>query len=256
MTGERDTTVVRSELHEKYGIEEVVVIPAECVKGCPEPFEATAIRDENGEICDFDWQGFHAQFRPMLRADAEYNHEVRQIIPYVVVANGEGQSMKVFGYRRLDKSGEGRLVGKLSIGIGGHLTRKDMQEYIEYLRLVMTIPELRDRYNPNHTGCWVGAMREFEEELGKDASSKIGNFQNIGFLNDKSDDVGRDHFGVVYMFHMNNEDIAVAEPENIEGRWYTVEELTEAYYEMENWSQILMDYVIMELVRRDSDNAN
>ena len=55
------------------------------------------------------------------RPEAEQDPGYRQIIPYVLLCRGE----KVFATRRLNKGGEARLHGKVSVGIGGHINPVD-----------------------------------------------------------------------------------------------------------------------------------
>ena len=59
------------------------------------------------------------EFRP--RPEMEQDPSYRQIIPYVAVTRGD----EVFATRRLDKGGEARLHGRLSLGVGGHIERAD-----------------------------------------------------------------------------------------------------------------------------------
>ncbi|MBM3891417.1 MAG: hypothetical protein FJ388_20075, partial [Verrucomicrobia bacterium] len=56
-----------------------------------------------------------------LRAEAETDPSFKQIIPYVVITDGE----RVLHYVRGKKAGEQRLVAKGSIGIGGHINDED-----------------------------------------------------------------------------------------------------------------------------------
>ena len=51
----------------------------------------------------------------MPRAEAEGQPAFKQIIPYVILRQGD----KIFVTRRLNKGGEARLHGKISIGVGG-----------------------------------------------------------------------------------------------------------------------------------------
>ncbi|MEG1686418.1 MAG: hypothetical protein RR276_00900, partial [Angelakisella sp.] len=57
----------------------------------------------------------HHEFIP--RPEAENDPTRKQIIPYVVLCRGS----EVFATRRLNKGGEARLHGLLSLGIGGHI---------------------------------------------------------------------------------------------------------------------------------------
>ena len=61
------------------------------------------------------------------RAYAERTPTLKQVIPYTVVVSGDGG---VFLTKRLPQGGESRLVGKLSIGIGGHINPVDHGDII------------------------------------------------------------------------------------------------------------------------------
>lgn len=58
------------------------------------------------------------KFTMMDRNLAEIDKSYRQIIPYAFITDLYGN---ILVYRRTSKSGEGRLVDKLSIGFGGHI---------------------------------------------------------------------------------------------------------------------------------------
>ncbi len=57
----------------------------------------------------------------MARAQAETNPAFKQVIPYVVITDGQS----VLHYVRGKKAGEQRLVAKGSVGIGGHINNED-----------------------------------------------------------------------------------------------------------------------------------
>jgi predicted NUDIX family phosphoesterase len=66
----------------------------------------------------------HFQFR--VRSEVEDDPDWQQIIPYViVVCYSPGEQPKFLSYQRTKQSGEQRLVGKKSIGIGGHINPCD-----------------------------------------------------------------------------------------------------------------------------------
>ena len=92
--------------------------------------------------------------RPYLETDASF----LQIIPYVVVRNGS----RVLSYRRGAASGEGRLAGKDSIGLGGHVDLADV--VLEDKTIVEkgeTIPT--GRIDVMRT-VLIAAIREIDEE--------------------------------------------------------------------------------------------
>jgi predicted NUDIX family phosphoesterase len=55
------------------------------------------------------------------RAVCETDLSTVQLIPYIALVDVSNDETKYFVYTRGKASGEGRLVGKCSIGIGGHM---------------------------------------------------------------------------------------------------------------------------------------
>jgi len=157
------------------------------------------------------------------RNEAEKDWTRKQIIPYVCLRHGN----KVFTYRRSTAGGEGRLHGKISIGIGGHIKKElDYQEGI------------------SATGAIRAAMlREVHEEIYPGIpESQFGRIIHIGFVNDDSDEVGLVHFGVVYLLQLDQEEAATVklkEPELVDGKWMVYHELQlqAAQNNLETWSR-------------------
>ena len=84
------------------------------------------ISGRNGLITECAQELFEiikAEHEFMPRDEAEQRPDYKQIIPYVILRRGD----EVFVTRRLSKGGEARLHGKISIGIGGHITPVDEQ---------------------------------------------------------------------------------------------------------------------------------
>lgn len=74
----------------------------------------------------------HMAFIP--RAYAERLPTAKQIIPYnLLMAIHGDNSYTLFAYARKDTSGEQRLVGKHSLGFGGHISIEDVQSAPYYL---------------------------------------------------------------------------------------------------------------------------
>jgi len=147
------------------------------------------------------------------RPDAEEDPSYKQIIPYVVLRNGD----KVFFTRRLKKGGEARLHGLLSIGIGGHINPVDETERSEVLM--------------------KGLERELDEEV---SIEKRGELQPRGVINDDTNGVGSVHLGLCFTLEVSGE-VSVKETEKLEGGWMTVAELKENRAHAETWTQIAMD---------------
>src|SRR5256886_1062323 len=81
----------------------------------------------------------HGVFRP--RATVEQDSSFKQIIPYLIVRHAG----RLFLSQRSTQGGEGRLHGKYSIGVGGHINRRDVEGAEEVID--------------------AGLRRELEEEL-------------------------------------------------------------------------------------------
>lgn len=151
------------------------------------------------------------------RGPAETNPELKQIIPYVLLVEGD----RVLHYVRGKKAGEQRLVAKGSIGIGGHMN--DHDEGLFALD--------RDAYN-------AGVQREVAEEL------RLGaRYTNhlVALLNDDSTEVGRVHLGVVHVFRLDSADVQKGEAMITELQFLDRAQLAARREAMETWSQICFD---------------
>ncbi|MBV5329732.1 MAG: hypothetical protein JZU65_19250 [Chlorobium sp.] len=149
--------------------------------------------------------------RPLAEHDPGY----KQIIPYQLFRCQD----RFFVYQRGDGVGEGRLAGRLSLGIGGHINSEDA-------------------VNGRLTGeTYHGALfREREEELiCRDAV--VTHF--IGWINDDSDPVGQVHLGAVHLCEAVDESaIHIREQgEDIHERgWWSAEEILAQGVRFEKWS--------------------
>jgi predicted NUDIX family phosphoesterase len=155
----------------------------------------------------------HAGFE--LRADVEDDPSKKQIIPYMVVTDGEA----VFVLRRLETQTEARLRNLYSIGVGGHINPVDA-----------------DEADPVEAGL----RRELEEELFIDAPHEV---TPLGYLNDDSNSVGSVHFGLVFRVLAPRDAVSVAEKEMMQGIFHPLSELRALAPEMETWSQLLVGFL-------------
>jgi predicted NUDIX family phosphoesterase len=166
--------------------------------------------------------------RFVRRGDAENNEDLKQLIPYVIVAHAG----KILYYVRGKKSGESRLKAKGSIGIGGHINMGDGQQ--DYgISLV-----------------YLKAMhREINEELNIPGGYS---HSTVCLLNDDSNSVGRVHLGIVHVIRTNDDRVSFAEPDVItEVGWKTVDELRNTV-DIENWSAMCVSR-IDEILSRSQD---
>ena len=123
---------------------------------------------------------------------------------------------EIFATRRLNKGGEARLHGKLSVGIGGHINPVDEKDREKVL--------LR------------GLERELTEEV---YLEKAGKLIPRGVINDDSNEVGSVHLGLCFTMAVEGE-VSVRETEKLSGAFYTLPELQTQWDNMETWTQIAL----------------
>ncbi|MBS3052832.1 MAG: NUDIX domain-containing protein [Candidatus Aenigmarchaeota archaeon] len=159
-------------------------------------------------------------FEYMKRGLAEDNPSFKQPIAYVVVVNKKLR--RVFAYQRSAGTGytETRLRGKWSWGVGGHIEKID-----------------ETSKNP----ILASLERELKEEL--DINEKIRP-SVLGYINDDSNDVGKVHFGILYLVETNHEEIKLAGSEAQQCGMFTIQELEDICNSegviVEDWSKIAL----------------
>lgn len=184
-------------------MEQVLVVKTELL--------APYIKGKNGLItgCEEQVEDIVSRFHEYLpRAYAEEHPEYKQIIPYVTVCRA-GQ---VFSTTRLNKGGESRLHGLISLGVGGHINPGDGDSLMSGLR------------------------REIDEEIDM---SDFGSLTLRGLINDDSNEVGSVHLGFFYTLTTTGE-VRVRETEKLSGSWIKRSELWDLSPQMESWSQIIV----------------
>jgi len=147
--------------------------------------------------------------RYLERPIAEEAPEWKQLIPYVVVRNGED----TFLMERTTAGGDPRLHRKASIGVGGHLNPVDHGQ------------------DP----LMAGLAREWAEEV--EALWQPA-FELVGLLNDDSNPVGAVHLGVVFTVQAQGP-ISVRETEKLSGRMASAAEVADVWPRLETWSQLV-----------------
>ena len=155
-------------------------------------------------------------YRFVPRHKAEEDDSLKQLIPYFIICHAD----RVWCYTRGKRSGEGRLVAKVSIGIGGHINNEDLD----------LIENIYDR----------AAIRELEEEVAVPPGYV---HQIAALLNDDSTSVGRVHLGVVHVLRTASADVRKNEQAITEASFRTLEELRSLRDRMETWSQICFDRI-------------
>lgn len=169
---------------------------------------------ENGIItmdCDRITEQIRQNAVFLPRPEAEADPTYKQIISYVIIRRGN----EVFSTRRLNKGGESRLHGLISLGIGGHINPIDeCDDILEH-----------------------GMRRELEEEVA--LSAEPLSLTPLGFINDDGNDVGRVHLGMLSVMDVPLHcTVTVRETEKLVGSWLSITSLSSLASEMETWSQI------------------
>jgi predicted NUDIX family phosphoesterase len=165
--------------------------------------------------------GFRATVREhgffVERSYAERTPSLKQIIPYTLVVSAG----RLLCMRRLDRGGEARLHGKLSIGVGGHIDPEDAKVSADL--------------DPIATGT----ERELREELDVQGTYELS---RVGLLNDDSNPVGAVHLGLIQVLQLHGT-VRIREEGVLEGRLVERAELERQLGEganFETWSAVLL----------------
>lgn len=160
------------------------------------------------------------------RSRAESDPLFKQLIPYqLFVFKGS-----FFVYRRGGSVGEGRLAGRLSLGIGGHINRGDSQD-----SRLLTPVDYRN-----------ALLRERSEEL---INVEEFNCRFVGWINDDSSAVGSVHLGAVHLVEVESERARRALGIRADGEdihslgWWTAEEIKAERDLFELWSILAIELV-------------
>jgi predicted NUDIX family phosphoesterase len=148
----------------------------------------------------------------VARPAAEMDRSLKQIIPYLVLRDGD----RIFLMKRTKAGGDARLHDLYSIGVGGHL-------------------------NPGDNWVIGGLGREWREELVADF---MPDFEFFGLLNDDTVEVGVHHLGFVYTADAAGRAVAVRETDKLSGSFEEIESVRTVYDRMETWSQLVLDAIV------------
>jgi predicted NUDIX family phosphoesterase len=181
----------------------VYAVPRDFLFGGVEPWLGVR-RDDVAGIMDRTGSG---SFVP--RSAAESDPGLKQIIPYLVLRDGE----RVFLMRRTRAGGDARLHDLFSIGVGGHL-------------------------NPGDGSILGGLEREWAEEMTADF---VPEFEFVGLLNDDSVEVGVHHLGIVFSADAAGRPVTVRETHKLSGSFESVGAARSVYDRMETWSQLVLE---------------
>lgn len=150
---------------------------------------------------------------------AEEDPSHKQLIPYALILQGH----KILIYARGKKGGERKLHAKRSVGVGGHINPKDVDDLGGAL------------------GFEAALRRELQEEIGV-ADEEIVSIDFAGLVNEDSAEVGRVHLGLVYVVRLHPAAACKFEDCLLEAEFLTLAELrsAEALASLEGWSQLVV----------------
>lgn len=167
------------------------------------------------------------------RANCETDQSLLQIIPYITLF--DKKTKEVFIYSRGKGSGEQRLAGKCSIGLGGH-----MEIQPDGLTLSEIIVE--------------EALREMEEEIQIDITAELRDelssklfHGNVGFMYNSRTDVDRVHLAVAFFVGVDAEQIMSKTHEAgviTKGQFMSINDIQRAVdagaFEIEHWTRMVL----------------
>ena len=145
------------------------------------------------------------------RGAAEVDRSLKQVIPYLVLRDGE----RYFLMRRTRAGADARLHDRYSIGVGGHL-------------------------NPGDVDLAGGLRREWAEELEADF---FPDFRMVGLLNDDTTDVGAVHVGAVFVADAAGRPASIRETDRLSGAFATTAECAVVADRMETWSALVFAFL-------------
>lgn len=197
-----DRAVYKS-LREKYGDEQVYVVPYQSMKNVPDKFTPC---NDIASLSEYDKIG-----RYILRYDAEENVSFQQLIPHIMIKNQQGK------YLVADRiSGDERLTGQKTLGFGGHIDPVD-----GHVSVILN-----------------GMMRELYEEV--DIKPISPTYIYKGTMRDLSSSTS-DHTG--FIFEITVKSAKIKETHKLKGQWMTVEQLVDHYFQFESWGKMYIDYL-------------
>ena len=155
-----------------------------------------------------------------MRAEADPAY--KQLIPYVIMTH-DG---KYLSYVRGRRAGETRLVGRRSIGIGGHINPDDHE-------MPLFDMDFGEAY-------FTAVNREVAEEVSVEAGYED---RVVALLNDDSTEVGQVHLGIVHLWTLESAKVSRREQMITQMAFMSPAELKAVRDSLETWSQLCFDHL-------------
>lgn len=180
-------------------------------------------------------------FLPRHLADNKSEDAIRlgdmypQILGYIQIVNKDGL---ILAYQRKGK--EEGLLGKWSIGVGGHVSQEDLMHYSD-TETTYEMPSLA-------TLVYLGTIRELSEELGVDLGWSDFDMPDVvldkldRIVSTKADVTSSVHVGVTARVVIDVEltPLRLNPSEFNNWKWVTEDYLKDQVENFETWSQILI----------------
>jgi predicted NUDIX family phosphoesterase len=163
------------------------------------------------------------QYLPRRKVEKDFSF--KQIVTYIAVIKNE----RVLCYRRGAFSAvRDELVGRRSIGFGGHVSEDD-----------------HDLFSPDELGIMSNARRELWEELNLQALREDDRqLEIIGVINDNSTTEGKKHLAVAMIFACNDQDDPTKGELEIRNlQWESLRTIPNDTSRFEIWSLLFLQYL-------------
>jgi predicted NUDIX family phosphoesterase len=203
----------------------VLCVPSAVFNGHPERFDGfyPGVERFLGPLLKPGVYAFHPRTKGPggLEEDADW----KQLVAYVLLRRGD----RVALFRRT--GGEGRLAGKLTVGLGGHVELRDVRP------VDCGEPDLRGAIER-------AAFREVEEEVR--LFDRPAEWRRVGLVNDDRDPVGRVHLGVVWSCWVEREEVIVKDQGLEFAGWVHPSTLLLARLvgHLESWSALISEQLL------------
>lgn len=153
----------------------------------------------------------------MPRSKAETDPSYKQLVPYAALRHENS----VFCYQRGKSGGEARLHERLSLGVGGHISREDGDIGLAAYE--------------------VGYARELEEEV---AIATPYEQRIAGLVYDPTTPVGQVHVGIIHVLDLAEPNVEFRDPALADARFLALEEIHRLRDRFETWSHFVIDHVL------------
>jgi predicted NUDIX family phosphoesterase len=191
------------------------------------------------------WDEILRELVPLPRKAVEQNRDYKQLVAYSIIKSDNSY----LTYKRTEKGGEDRLWEKYSLGVGGHINSGDSAQKTLF----------------NSSFFTQAVFREIAEEIILDPPYFLSTpSQPKAFINDDSDEVGKVHFGLIFMLEIKHPK-EVKPPSKVAGKkvvrgkkglgqleFCDIETLKRNKEFFEKWSQLIIDSISSRTLTGDS----